>query len=372
MVRLKEKFLTAACLLLSFIVVSPNFFVMSQTSNVPTLLKVKEQKSVEWVSPNIGVCREPKMVEKYVRTEEWTNGTKMCYASHIYLYDPECRDMWVNFTSWTPQNATTQQTSRFSSMSSQILSEGNLQKYKKDNIWFISGGNDSVWTTYEHDDNYESYYPLQWNYPFALNGTTKTHTHIPVGILNGWIIGNYSDLVFVTVCFFANQLLNLLTDDLIDMMLNGGEAIKDKIVTECADAIVATYAAPFISIIWGISLFAKDLWDWLYLVYGDLARMKWVNGVVRETYGPAQDGWSWGYDYENFPFYTVTDCSRYYCSGWPAWEYWINPRVRLDYYEATTFKASFGREGIFSTNPQECVIAWCTKTEYKATYAIAR
>ena len=373
MVRLREEFLTAACLLLLFIVVSPNFFVISQTGSIPTLLRVEERQSVEWVSPNIGVCREPKMADKYVRIEEWTNGTKVCYASHIYLYDPECRDMWVNFTSWIPQNATTQQASRLSSESSQLLSEGNLPKELTDGNWFIYGSNSTCFTTYKHDDNYETYYPLQWNYPFALQGTTRTHTHIPAAILDSWYNGNFSDFLLLLICCAPYIIVNYLSGDLIEIIRTGGEAITDEVAGRAVKMISEAYKAPINVILYGFWVAASNLIEFIEAAYGYGSKCWWIDHVVREWFG--RDGWSWGDDYCFFPVYTVVSCSRYYIpTTWPPFggEYWVNPRARFDYYEVATFEASFGSEGIFSGTPHESILAWCTKTVYKATYAIAR
>lgn len=350
MLKRKEKSLTVVCVLLSLIVVSPSFLGISSLQTGPRLLSVEEQSSTEWITPTIGSYRETKKVDSYKRIEKWTNGTKAHYASHVYLNDPQCMDMWANFTTWLPENLTTQQTSQSSAASVQPLTEGNLQKYKMDgDIWFINGENSTCFTTYPHDDNYETYHPLEWNLPFALQGLTKTHTHLPKGILDDWVNGNISAAIFVGLCFLGYAAINRLSDGLLGLIVEGGEGIQSKILDTMAEELSKNIDSPLLVAInsligWGREV--ASVWSDISPYYDNVM---WTENVVREQFGG--DGWTWhGPWYNVGTFFRSTDLSN------------SKPMTIIDTYAAMGVQATYGTEGIFGTQ-REFISQWHTKRE---------
>lgn len=370
MLKRKEKSLTVVCVLLSFIVISPSFLGISSLQTGPTLLSVEEKSSTGWITPTLGSYRETKRVDRYTRIEKWTNGTKGHYASHIYLNDSECMAMWANFTAWFPENLTTQQTSHAQTASVRPLVESNLDRYPKDNVTFINGRNSTCYTTYEHDDNYETYYPLQWDLPFALQGLTKTHTHLAKGILDGWISGNISDFITLTICYLCYEALNAMSGDLISLMLEPTEAIQSKLVDEIVKSSADYLKSPLNVVSYGFWELVDGFIKWLESVYEPVARVVWMNFVVKEWFGG--DAWAWGGPVEEWGFYAISSASWYRCLGPPLWEFRLSPRRRFDIYDARSWKQSYGSEGIFYGSPHDCTIAWCTRTEFNTTRAVFR
>ncbi|MEM2518583.1 MAG: hypothetical protein QXO49_06495, partial [Candidatus Bathyarchaeia archaeon] len=73
---------------------------------------------------------------------------------------------------------------------------GNLRKYLWDNnsIWFVEApGNYTIYVKYDHNDNYETYYPYEWNRPWhipiGMYGNEKLHTHMAVSDVYDWKVG---------------------------------------------------------------------------------------------------------------------------------------------------------------------------------------
>jgi hypothetical protein len=342
MLKRKEKSLTMLCVLLSFIVVSPSFLSIPLLQTGPTLLSVETRSSTEWVAPTLGGFRETKRVDRYVRIEKWTNGTKKHCASHIYLNVPECWEMWANYTGWLPENLTAQQTSQSQTASLQPLTEGNLPKEPKDgNIVFIYGRNSTCYTTYEHDDNYEMYYPLLWDTPFALQGLTKTHVHLAKSLLAGWISGNISEMIFLGVTLLTYEAINALSGDLIELITKGGDAIRDKILTSILDWLVVSIGCPEIAAFWG-------LWGWVEAFLECLKPLEkavWVASVVEELFGG--DGWTW-----HGPYYDVAEVIEvgYFPFDTKPGSVW-----NVSYVKGV--QATWGKDTIFGT-PGEYIVLW--------------
>jgi len=284
--------LCGLCLCLSLLLVSPSFLVISSLPMLPTerkLLSVRAESSTGFITPDVGSYRETKKVDRYTVIETYTNGTKVHFGMHIYINDSSCTDVWANFTAWLPENTTSEASQ--SSTSFQPLTEGNLPTIRVDNLTFLQhASNSTCYTTYEHDDNYQVYYPLEWDYPYALQGTAYTHLHLAVDILNSWVNENISDAIFIGICFLSYQAINLMTDDLVDLMLHGGEAIKNKVFDEIVGYVSDDLGMPWIGVFYSMFAWAQEFIDFLSEFIQPLLRAYWVNQYVRETFGG--DGWN--------------------------------------------------------------------------------
>lgn len=348
MILRRRKVLSSTCILLSFIVVSPSFFGISSVKSGPVLLRVQEENSRGWVTPTLGGHRESKLADRFVRIEVWTNGTKVHYASHIWLYEPECRDMWANFTSWIPQS-TSQQANRSSSYF-QPLSEGNLPTRQLDgDIWFIRGSNSTCSTSYEHDNNYEVYFPKQWDYPFDMEGLTKTHVHLTKSLVYSWWNGNLT----TAQALVWSMLISFAVSGFLDAL--GYE----ELIVLLADSI----DAPFIVILYATYELADLFWQWLQML-GYVMTSVWVYNELWEHY--SGDGWAWRGPIDHWGCYICSDNSQVFYSSGPPQLYWRRLQRQIDYYDVASWQQSWGSEGVFCATPREYIISWYTRSEYKS------
>lgn len=346
MLKRKEKSLTAVCVLLCFIVVSPSFLGISSLQTGPRVLSVEVRSSTEWVTPTLGIFNETKQVYRYTRIEKWTNGTKMHYASYVYLDDSHCMGFWANYTAWLPQNFSAQQTSQSSTASVQPLEEGNLpKKFRDGDIVFIYGSNSTCYTTYEHDDNYETYHPLQWNAPFALQGIEKTHIHLAKGILDGWVGGNVSTALFMGACLLGYEAINYLSGDLLALISDPSQTVCEKLTLDMLRKYAeATGSTLLKAIAWHLELWGLAFLQWIWDSWGYWSQCVWIENVVREHFGG--DGWVWhGPWYRIGTDYISTDVSN------------SKPITVIDTYAAWGVQATFGKDGIFAT-PGEFISQW--------------
>jgi hypothetical protein len=322
---LKNKMLMSVGLLLSFLIVSPQFLMIPQTAQVlaqPTMVSVESHSSVRWLTGNMGSYNVTEQIENYTRIETWTNGTKACFSIHIYNNDFQYSDIGVSCTTWLPNNSTLSVTSL------QPLSVGNLPKEILDgNITFIYGSNATCYTTYEHDDNYETYYPSGWNYAFDLQGQTKTHVHLTQKLLDKWVNDEISTAAVAALC--------VLGFDYVEDKMGAGWIDLDwsKAVVEDALVVLAAtlWDVPGANVATVLLILADIIWQiWQYV-----GKIWWINNVVRELYGG--DGWAWRGPLE----------LGYRLLPWDPYVY--TAMTIYDWHKVYSYDQTWGTDGVFGT-----------------------
>jgi hypothetical protein len=154
---------TIAVLLLSLMLCPPLIPLISQGPGGPEFMSSTTSVSTDKVT----VANDTEEVTRTLSAEKWTNGTLLHFSTSI----PELQET-INLTTWinttVPEESTNLTTASTPSVSGSLP----LPHLIVDDLQFLGKGkNDTYYTSYEHDNNYEVYYPLQWNLPYALNGT---------------------------------------------------------------------------------------------------------------------------------------------------------------------------------------------------------
>ncbi|MBS7632047.1 hypothetical protein KEJ15_00250 [Candidatus Bathyarchaeota archaeon] len=284
------------------------------------------RSSSGWLNAAMGNYSVAAMVDRYARLETWTNGTKGYFSMCARGQGLHGSDLWVNCTAWLPENKTILQTSNFSSMSVQPLSEGNLPKiYRDGNVTFIYGRNSTCFTTYEHDDNYETYYPLQWNTHYELQGQTKIHQHLTTKLLNQWMWNNITTAYVMALAVAGYHCFHEYIAFKIDP-LDLPKSIAEEIVVAAVAYFWGVPAAIAAVVIILLAEIFMQIIQYVQTVY-------WINFVVREWFGG--DGWRW----------KEPDEFRYCCKLWDA--YFWKPATIYNWHRVCFFNLAWGVEGVF-------------------------
>lgn len=145
--------------------------------------------------------------------------------------------------------------------------EGPLKKQLIDGVLFVlAPGNYSIYVKYNHPDNYETYYPMEWNRHYDIQGVQMIDTHLSKIEVTDWINQQISD----------EQLWNnIITGTAVMAGLFG--------------AFAAFFENPILGIMAIISAIAS-LFSWLLQVLGITNKSQWIIDTVQAEQG---DGWSW-------------------------------------------------------------------------------
>jgi hypothetical protein len=275
--------------------------------------------------------------EEWKELQFWANGTLLHLARHYHYNQPDCLDGWINITSWlnfeTLMSKTTTSPRRY----------GPLQEYLSeisDWIWFLEhADNGTHFTSYTHPNNYERYYPYEWDLNYNLKGAAYTHMHIGSSTINSWIWGNLTAAAIVALDFIIERVVGFCVEDLVTM---GLEALGVH-VAAALEAPLLVAITTLIEIV--------DFIDTMAKVLGYVTTAAWVNSVVKEHFGG--DGWSW-----RGPIVTLAGeiAVRNF--------YYLCPITDWRHFEARFWNKTWGSQGIFCRN--EICALWYTRQEVKA------
>jgi hypothetical protein len=201
---------------------------------------------------------------------DYHNGTKQVQLS-IDIEGPLSKNvqrMRVNLTKTVDDTPTSDDDN--AKTETQTMSEpyeGPLRKQLIDGVLFVlAPGNYSIYVKYNHPDNYETYYPMEWNRHYDIQGVQMIHTHLSKIEVTDWINQQISD----------EQLWNnIITGTAVMAGLFG--------------AFAAFFENPILGIMAIISAIAS-LFSWLLQVLGITNKSKWIIDTVQAEQG---DGWSW-------------------------------------------------------------------------------
>jgi hypothetical protein len=201
---------------------------------------------------------------------DYHNGTKQVQLS-IDIEGPLSKNvqrMRVNLTKTVDDTPTSDDDN--TKTETQTMSEpyeGPLRKQLIDGVLFVlAPGNYSIYVKYNHPDNYETYYPMEWNRHYDIQGVQMIHTHLSKIEVTDWINQQISD----------EQLWNnIITGTAVMAGLFG--------------AFAAFFENPILGIMAIISAIAS-LFSWLLQVLGITNKSKWIIDTVQAEQG---DGWSW-------------------------------------------------------------------------------
>ena len=205
-------------------------------------------------------------------------------------------------------------------------------KRRWDNLTFLlPGNNGSAVVTYEHDDNYDTYYPAQWFARYTLTGVEKDHIHIPTDVMTDWY----------------NRVVDRRTVVGIVFGLSGGVMA---ILTGILAAFVNPVAA-FMTICAGIA----SIIGWILALLG-FTEQNWIRDVITEKY--SGDGWTWIWG-EN-----VTETRMWL--DWP----WINPYNGIFSNEECARIWQYHRVGIGVCDSMEFYQSWGSQRDSPDKYSI--
>jgi hypothetical protein len=203
-------------------------------------------------------------IEK-TRIETFGNGTSKAWISLNYTFERKsiCISMEkLIYPKMIPET-------KISVAKSSYIQTSGVWPWKTnwDNLLFLlSGNNGSAIVTYDHDDNYDTYYPTQWFARYTLTGLQKDHIHIAKDVMTDWY----------------NGVIDRRTVVGIVLGLSGGVMA---IITGILAAFVNPIAA-FMTICAGIA----SIIGWILALLG-FTEQNWIRDVVTENY--SGDGWSW-------------------------------------------------------------------------------
>jgi len=133
----------------------------------------------------------------------YANGTKLLkFSVIIQNIAPMIPKLRMNFTKIvTPEELSyykegNKENQRLKSRSEEtfVTTFSRLPEYKWDKIYFVQApGNETIWVKYDHNNNYERYWPMQfnlpWEIPIGMYGNQKIHTHMSIADLYDWKTG---------------------------------------------------------------------------------------------------------------------------------------------------------------------------------------
>jgi hypothetical protein len=311
-----------AVLLLSFLFFPPLIPLTSQGPGGPKLMTSSTSTSTNRVT----FMNDTENVTETSTIEEWTNGTLLHFSTRI----PEVQDLTINCTTWI--NTTLSGESAASTTASQRVVSGDLPTVWIDGLEFLEcAKNDSCSTSYEHDNNYEMYFPRQWGLPYYLNGTVDRHVHLWSSLLSSWILGNLTNAAAIVA--------GLLTGKLLETLLSVSE-------TDVFAAVADWLGCPELVAVWYCKV-AYDYIDQIAKMYGYLTTAWWVYNTVVEKY--SGDGWMWA-----SPQVLVAGCWRL------DQPYYYRSLLWKRYYEIRSYNQSWGTEGIeqLSSSNEQVNIVW--------------
>ncbi|MDI6826843.1 MAG: hypothetical protein QMD36_06740 [Candidatus Aenigmarchaeota archaeon] len=223
--------------------------------------------------------------EEYIRVEPLANGSRKVTISLNFTSlnftgkQGGIRGMCITMTTMVP--ATTE--SKASTQSSDYPVGANSVypgKYWWDDLLFLPKGNNGThFVTYDHDDNYDTYYPQQWYLSFSLLGAVWEHIHIPTDVMNDWING-VRDRETVLGIIFG--------------LVGGFLAFFGGLLAAC----LGNLAAVLLTMIGGISAIIGA-----FLQLLGFTESKWIRDVVTEQY--SGDGWTWVGNYRREGFWAA-------------------------------------------------------------------
>jgi hypothetical protein len=281
----------------------------------------------------IELLNETCWFEELREVQVWTNGTRIHLARHYYYNQLGCLDAWVNGTTWLDTNA-----AKAEAMTPPTVT-GRLPEFwneSSDWMYFLGHANNGThFTSYAHDNNYERYYPYEWDLIYNMLGAVCRHVHLSNSLVNSWIWGNITSAAVQVLAFYAGFCL----EELITMTLE-----------QLGVAVGEVLSAPlFVAI--SVLLTVADFIDMMAQVLGYVTTAMWVSDTVKEHFGG--DGWMW-----RGPLVTLAEdvIVRNF--------YYLNPITDWRWYEARFWNQSWGTQGIFYH--QEFCTLWCSRSLVKA------
>jgi len=176
--------------LLCFLIASPQILAASSLKTFSSSVVCVSTRSFATAVEALNNMTFP--AREYVTVKTFGNGTREATISVSITISQYCR---VNVTMQAMLPTNSQETSTGTTASPEALMKryinGNLPNYhnsSSDYMKFLSGGdyNDSMYVSYDHDDNYNVYYPHAWNKNYSLPDAEypqplakQTHVHLP-------------------------------------------------------------------------------------------------------------------------------------------------------------------------------------------------
>lgn len=248
----------------------------------------------------------------------------------FFNQNPEVQDLTINYTTWINTTVLEESTSPTTSSTG----TGPLPTKRIDGLWFLGhASNSTCFTSYEHDDNYQVYFPGQWDLPYALDGIVDRHVHLWSSLLSSWIAGNLTHAFAV--------LAGLLTGKFLENLLSASEEDLIAAVAEFLDA-------PWLIALW-VAYDVYDIINQIAQMLGYATTAVWVYNTIVEKY--SGDGWMWASPE------VVRGFWRY------AEPYYFKPFLWERYYEVRAWNETWGTDGVelSSPNKHEISVAWETE-----------
>jgi hypothetical protein len=259
----KSKYLTA--LLLCTVVLSPQFLMSTTTQTKPTIIDVKTMSNIKTMI----VLGAPLTFNEFIRIEQWSNGSKTVHISErIIVNAPDCQEVCVNMTQTISEEDIKKARNPITITKLVQPCSGTFPgKYTWDGMVFLpKGNNGTMIAEYTYDDNFDTYFPMEWFTYWDLIGIKLYHVHIDAQTISNWISGLQSKADILAVTFAA---------------LGGGLSI--------IGGIAAFFECPWgaaVAIIGGICA----ILDAFILYILKIQEIQWATNVVQTWYG---DGFTW-------------------------------------------------------------------------------
>jgi hypothetical protein len=263
---MKKPLLCCVGVLLCFLIASPQMLaatsmkiVSSDVISIETSCSATAVKAFNMTFP----------ANEYVTVETLGNGTR---EVKISVNVTVCRYCYVDVTMRTTIPTSSQQTATPCFTPKKYypgkLPDQNLSS-STDYLKFLSGGdyNGTDHVSYDHDDNYNVYYPRQWQLNYSLPDATypepraqQTHVHLPNWLMTDWYNGVVDTSTVVGIIFAAA----------------GG----------VMSVIGGILGLNIVAVIAGISAIIGALLAW-----EGYTQQNWIRDVVTESNDG--DGWTW-------------------------------------------------------------------------------
>jgi len=257
--HLSDKHLVAAILsILMLLTPGANAYRYLSAINQPRVFSECSTKTMEISGEKIDFKRLSKVTY-------FSNGTvNVHFSITVENISKQIPRIQINYSKTvSPENT---QNSKVSNIQSPIGAcyDGPVREDEWDGLFSVlAPGNATYWIKYDHDNNYWRYYPFEWNEPWEMEGTEKTHVHLAASDVNSWISGT-------------------LTDEEMMGKIVSGESLAISIIgTVAAMAIgFAMHTIPGLILAIIVAVLAQ-IFAWLLEVLGITNHAQWIKDNVQ-------------------------------------------------------------------------------------------
>lgn len=278
-------------------------------------------------------------IQCFGQVTTYSNGTKVFkFSVTVQNIAPMIPKLRMNLTKVvTPEELSyykegDKENQRLKSSSEETLAttSSRLPEQPWDNVYFVlAPGNETIWVKYDHDNNYERYWRMQfnlpWEIPVGMYGNQKIHTHMSIDDVYDWKTGAKS------------------RDEIMEKYLTlGGTATGSFIGALLGKALVSLFALTggLAAVVSAVAAAIGAIIGWFISQLGT-SEEEFVENVVEVEQG---DGFFWSWDFKTTGK-TVWIWPRYGIGGYIT-EIWIR--------EIKEFQRTWGTDrdaqpGIYTT-----------------------